>query len=257
MAFVKLEISRGSGRPSAEVRVVVSSVRSTRQLGVIMAESVMAQMGVELRHEMDLHIGEGEDAGWIRVETASGRNGRAIGKLPQTASGLVKFPLPASAPYPPTNSTDVTEWRIEPGALTLRLPAALLGDRPAFVAPPVAKPPVARAIPLVERPEPAAAAPPAACLTASDKIKAGIAAAKLAREAGIPRDGSGGKASKHAPPLETDAADPDERDRLEAMQELRKGKSVRDVARDFGFKLATVAGWQEQVLAERAKGRAA
>ena len=140
MAFVKLEISRGSGRPSAEVRVVVASVRSTRQLGVIMAESVMAQMGVELRHEMDLHIGEGDDAGWIRVETASGRNGRAIGKLPQTASGLVKFPLPASVPYPPTNSTDVTEWRIEPGALTLRLPATLRGsDVPAVPAQPHCK----------------------------------------------------------------------------------------------------------------------
>ncbi len=40
MAFVKLEVARGSGRPAADVRVMVSDVRSARQVGIIMARGV-------------------------------------------------------------------------------------------------------------------------------------------------------------------------------------------------------------------------
>jgi len=53
-----------------------------------------------------------------------------------------------------------------------------------------------------------------------------------------------------------DAAAPDRRDELEAKQLLRKGTSISDVVREFGFSFATVVGWHESVLAER-KGRAA
>lgn len=275
MAFVKLEVARGSGRPTADVRVMVSDVRSTRQVGIIMARGVMDSMGVDLGAELDLHVGQGEDAGWLRLETASGRNGRKLGKLPQTQSGLAKFPVVAPLDLPEARSTDVDEWRVEPGALTLRLPATLRGgmpDRPAAMhgkpapmqdkAAPMqdkapAAAPVARAAPPVEPPKPAPQ-PPQAPTAAAPKPPA-PAVARPAPPPVLPRAETGsGSRSKHDAPLEVDAADPDARDRLEAMQELRKGKSVRDVARDFGFKIALVASWQEQVLAERAaKGRAA
>ena len=268
MAFVKLEVARGSSRPTADVRVMVSDVRSTRQVGIIMARGVMDSMGVDPGAELDLHVGQGEDAGWLRLETASGRNGRKLGKLPQTQSGLAKFPVVAPLALPEARSTDVDEWRVEPGALTLRLPATLRGSMPDKAAAMHAKPapmpdkaavapPAARATSPVDLPKPAPQ-PPQAPTVAAPKPPA-PAVARPAPPPVLPRAETGsGSRSKHDAPLEVDADDPDARDRLEAMQELRKGKSVRDVARDFGFKIALVAGWQEQVLAERAaKGRAA
>ncbi len=268
MAFVKLEVARGSGRPSADVRVTVSDVRSVRQIGVIVARGVMDSMGVDLGAELDLLVGEGDDAGWLRLETASGRNGRKLGKLPQTQSGLAKFPVLPPLALAPANSTDVDEWSVEPGALTLRLPAAMRGgmpDKPAAMhgkpAPMPDKaavaPPAARATSPVDLPKPAQ--PPPQAPTAAAPKPPMTRRSWLAPPPVLPRaETGGGSRSKHDAPLEVDAADPDARDRLEAMQELRKGKSVRDVARDFGFKIALVASWQEQVLAERAaKGRAA
>lgn len=151
----------------------------------------------------------------------------------------VNIPLP-QLPWEKRKSEGV-ENRIEGGALIFALPAWARGDgQPG------------RAIPLVEAPQPAA--------TVTDRIKAGIAAAKAARGAGValPTTSGSSKASKLSAPLDSDAADPDARDKLEAKQELRKGKSVRDVARDFGFRLDLVASWHAEVLAEReAKGRAA
>jgi len=41
------------------------------------------------------------------------------------------------------------------------------------------------------------------------------------------------------------------------LARLRTGESVRDVARDFGFRLDLVASWHAEVLAERAKVKAA
>jgi len=251
MAFVKLEVARGSGRSTADVRVMVSDVRSTRQVGIIMARGVMDSMGIDLGAELDLHVGQGEDAGWLRLETASGRNGRKLGKLPQTQSGLAKFPVVAPLDLPEARSTDVEEWRVELGALTLRLPATLRGatpDKPP-AAPSIARRGVASAS--------ASSAPPSLLAAAGDAIRAGMAARKEAIAAGLPPPPRSGKATKHEPPRETDAADPDARDRLEAKQELRKGKSVRDVARDFGFRIDLVASWHAEVLAEREKGRAA
>lgn len=168
MAFVKLEVARGSGRPAADVRVMVSDVRSARQVGIIMARGVMDSMGVDLGAELDLHVGQGEDAGWLRLETASGRNGRKVGKLPQTQSGLAKFPVVAPLDLPEARSTDVDEWRVEPGALTLRLPAAMRGGVPDR---PPAAPPIARTAPA-----PAPPAPPSLLATAGDAIRARSAA---------------------------------------------------------------------------------
>jgi len=120
----------------------------------------------------------------------------------------------------------------------------------------------------VQEPQPTPAAPAfvpqtfasaTASATVSDRIKAGIAAARQAREAGVPLPASpgSGKASKLHAPTDADAAIPDARDRLEAMAQLRRGRSVRDVAKEFGFKIDAVAGWHDEILAERVKGRAA
>lgn len=174
MAFVKLEVARGSGRSTADVRVMVSDVRSTRQVGIIMARGVMDSMGIDLGAELDLHVGQGEDAGWLRLETASGRNGRKLGKLPQTQSGLAKFPVVAPLDLPEARSTDVEEWRVELGALTLRLPATLRGatpDKPP-AAPSIARRGVASAS--------ASSAPPSLLAAAGDAIRA----ARGARPAG-------------------------------------------------------------------------
>lgn len=173
MAFVKLEVARGSGRPTADVRVMVSDVRSTRQVGIIMARGVMDSMGVDLGAELDLHVGQGEDAGWLRLETASGRNGRKLGKLPQTQSGLARFPVVAPLDLPEARSTDVEEWRVELGALTLRLPATLRGATPD-------KPPAA---PSIARPAPPVAPrKPAAHSTTSAQPDAALADAAIAKK---------------------------------------------------------------------------
>jgi len=157
----------------------------------------------------------------------------------------VNVPLPG-LPHDKRKAEGV-ENRIEGGALIFSLPAWARGARQEFApARPAAAPASASA----------SSAPPPLLAAAGDAIRAGIAARKEAIAAGLPPPPRSGKATNHEPPRETDAADPDARDRLEAKQELRKGKSVRDVARDFGFRLDLVSRWQEEILAERA-GRAA
>jgi len=141
------------------------------------------------------------------------------------------------------------ENRIEEGALIFAAPAWARGEQPARVTPPAEKP-----TPPPPKPAPTSAVASAAT---SDKIKAGIVARKEALAAGAPPPPKIAGRSKHDAPLAGDAADPDGRDELEAKQELRKGKSVRDVARDFGFRIDLVASWHAEVLAEREKGRAA
>lgn len=156
----------------------------------------------------------------------------------------VNIPLPG-LPHDKRKAEGV-ENRIEGGALIFSLPAWARGARQEFAP---ARPAAA--------PASASSAPPSLLATAGDAIRAGIAARKEAIAAGLPPPPRSGKATKAEPPRDTDAADPDARDRFEAKQELRKGKSVRDVARDFGFRIALVASWHAEVLAEREKRRAA
>jgi hypothetical protein len=178
--WVKLEVPRAAGRPSAPVRVMVMDLRGARQMAVILSAQVMRDAKLAIGSELDLMFGAEEHEGWIRVAQSEKANtGRRIGKLPQTESGIVRFALPPTIPMAPCTSTDVSEWQTERGAVSLELPAAVRdGTAPVTKSRSKAKPkpaPIRPAIPLKETPKPVPPSDPRA------KAEAEAVDAKLAR----------------------------------------------------------------------------
>lgn len=152
MAFIQVQQRRAIGRPAGEVRASVSEFRGARLLAFIIGADAMAQAGMTRGDLLTLHRGTGEDEGWVMITPGDDIETRTLGKVPHSPAGIVRFGLPADWPLATSGSTEVPEWTARKGALTLRLPDALLGKgKPAL--PPLYRP----AIPLAEpvKPKPA------------------------------------------------------------------------------------------------------
>lgn len=278
MPFVKVEVRKATGRPSADVRVMAMEVRGTRQIGVIMAAGVLGSAGWKLGDELDLLRGEGDDAGWVRVVPASGRDGRLIGRLPQTDSGIARFTLPPEWALPPIGSTDVEDYRVEPGALTLLLPAKLRGGavsasaQPAPVAAAAPLPPVAPP-PLVEAPLKWTPARNDVLRSMYPQGASGEAMAEAVNrlpesEPATPKQclAQAGNLNLKRPPAPIGLRGPDRGASLpaaspmkdEAMKMFADGHTGRDVAAELGVPLSDAANWAaEYRLKNRKTGEAA
>jgi hypothetical protein len=192
-------------------------------------------------------------AGLLRLSPTAAPAGYTLTGPASGAMVVATFSVPDITG--PGRKAQPAPHRIEAGALIVEMPAwARAVTAPS--APAIADKAAAMPDKRTSMPHRTAAVPdrPAASAAPAARVNHAAASAQPAvSQAAPPRPG---RERRDDPPTNRDAADPDQRDELEAKQLLRKGMSVRDVARDFGFAISTVAGWHEQVLAER-KGQAA
>lgn len=130
MAFKLIDQGRVANRPSGEVRIATCRNATVTLLTVFCGEDTMTRAGFKLGDSVQLLRGEDDDAGWIRMEKCEPiASARILGKMPGTAGGAARFRTPKDWALPMISSTGVPEdeFRVEPGAVTVRLPPLLRG----------------------------------------------------------------------------------------------------------------------------------
>lgn len=131
MGWSVIDQARVAVRPAGEVRVSTCRNASTVLLTVLVGEQAMVRAGLQIGTPMRLLRGDGEDAGWVRVEkSAATADARVLGKMPGTKAGAARFRVPKDWDLPMVSSTGIPEHEVQiaAGAVTLRLPPMLRGE---------------------------------------------------------------------------------------------------------------------------------
>ena len=131
MGWSVIDQARVAVRPAGEVRVSTCRNASTVLLTVLIGEQAMVRAGLQIGAPMRLLRGDGEDAGWVRVEkSAATADARVLGKMPGTKAGAARFRVPKDWDLPMVSSTGIPEHEVQiaAGSVTLRLPPMLRGE---------------------------------------------------------------------------------------------------------------------------------
>jgi hypothetical protein len=202
------------------------------KMHVTIGNGVTAQLGWTARDRV--RVQRNVAAGLLRLaKGATGDGTYALHGAPKSSVLAAGFPFVGMEGLAAQKATPV-EYRVVDGALVLDLPAWARSQ--AQVAKPAQPPAASRPlVPELLTAKPPASAQPAAMQPASTRP---------------PRQG---RERRDDAPTAADAKTPDAQDVAEAKQMLRRGKSVREVAEEFGFKMSVIQGWQDEVRAERGK----
>lgn len=115
--------------PPSRVRLQIMRDANSRRklLGVLLSREVALATGMKDGDAITLHIGQGQDVGWLRFDlTGEALDACTLVAVPGSTNSTVKFNLPEDAPDA-TASCKAPIWEARPGSLFIRVPAGLKG----------------------------------------------------------------------------------------------------------------------------------